>query len=555
MEDFYVEYDFEEEYQLRENLGRKLTRKINKKIDQLEQQISDSLNNIKVLKAKLSLLKTDEHYMKEKCSRFSHREVEELLKTMKLNPNKTLELSEEDRNSKEYLRYFSNIGEKRYNNLEEACQEFPSYYVCAICVSKRNVADKDSGRAITDIYFDELQMNDTDLIEDVYVINQEKSFNGNAQACLNWLRNNYEISLCYESCVYSTVALNVAGYCSYSNAFQVDYDKKMIFAVYSEDLTENEEEGYKIDIEKHITKESYIDDEEASDDDNSYLTMDENELAKSDRNILQLTSQWASAQSIIHTCGEAIRDNKIYVPENAINLLTPEKYNMWLSAKGINTSDYKLMNKIKKEDAERLSEIIREIEEKNKKIELKDFVVRRTSMKCMGMGHKVVDVVATVKIMDNSLNIYEIQIDAGYCESCNIFFIFDDVFQRIQRYGKILCKVITEIDYINGRHLALNDMMLAKESILKIYGYSVSEKDNMPEEARRKILLLLIEEGVLTKSDIISYLKFFISMHHKNSTRQKAVKKWEEDMNYVRKYGMIGDDVFGVKSIHRKIFK
>lgn len=53
-------------------------------------------------------------------------------------------------------------------------------------------------------------------------------------------------------------------------------------------------------------------------------------------------------------------------------------------------------------------------------------------------------------------------------------------------------------------------MKLAQESILKQYGYSVSKTEDLSDTVRQKILAVLIDNHIITKNDIISYLDFLL---------------------------------------------
>ena len=58
----------------------------------------------------------------------------------------------------------------------------------------------------------------------------------------------------------------------------------------------------------------------------------------------------------------------------------------------------------------------------------------------------------------------------------------------------------------NGKY----GMKLAQESILKQYGYSVSKTEDLSDTVRQKILAVLIDNHIITKNDIISYLDFLL---------------------------------------------
>ena len=79
-------------------------------------------------------------------------------------------------------------------------------------------------------------------------------------------------------------------------------------------------------------------------------------------------------------------------------------------------------------------------------------------------------------------------------------------------------------------------MKLAQESILMQHGYTVSQEEGLSPTRRQKILAVLIDNKILTKNDIISYLDFFISQKKSNHKFEKAISKWQNDREFVAEY-------------------
>lgn len=84
------------------------------------------------------------------------------------------------------------------------------------------------------------------------------------------------------------------------------------------------------------------------------------------------------------------------------------------------------------------------------------------------------------------------------------------------------------------------------------YGYSVSQSEDLSSTTRRKILSLLVDNDILTKSDIISYLDFFINQRKYQHKFEKAIEKWEDDREYIAEYKAGTYAEYGVKGIYRK---
>ena len=97
----------------------------------------------------------------------------------------------------------------------------------------------------------------------------------------------------------------------------------------------------------------------------------------------------------------------------------------------------------------------------------------------------------------------------------------------------------------------MNGQKLARESILMQYGYNVSKVEGLSNESRQKILAIIIDNKILSKTEIISYLDFFINQRLSLNNMKDAVAKWKEDRKFVENYK---NDVYGqvgVSAIYR----
>ena len=74
---------------------------------------------------------------------------------------------------------------------------------------------------------------------------------------------------------------------------------------------------------------------------------------------------------------------------------------------------------------------------------------------------------------------------------------------------------------------------LQTESVLKEFGYSVSEINDLGERYRRQLLIDIIDLGIITKRRTLSFLEFFIRTHPKNFNAQQ---KWISDRNWLMDY-------------------
>ena len=187
-----------------------------------------------------------------------------------------------------------------------------------------------------------------------------------------------------------------------------------------------------------------------------------------------------------------------------------------------------------------------------KEIQIKDFIVKRSTLGCSYKNHKIELIDALVNFRDRNGDVRQRIIPAGYCPQCKAYFIMENTFDGLKKYGVPLCKIIDEKMYQqiqNGQGLDL-----APQSILMQYGYNVSQKDDLSSTQRRGILKMLMDERICTKHQIISLLNYFIHMRERcdSNMYDLAISKWEADRDYVDNYGVGSHRKVGVGTIRRK---
>lgn len=185
----------------------------------------------------------------------------------------------------------------------------------------------------------------------------------------------------------------------------------------------------------------------------------------------------------------------------------------------------------------------------NCNIGLKDFLIRTNIFKCMHDKHKIDNVVAMINIDENGKK-KSIKVAAGYCSKCKIYFIMESTYQELKRKGIILCRITDEKTYYKGGFM--NGSHLAQQSILMQYGYNVSQVEGLSTVRRQKILAVMIDNNILSKSEIISYLDFFINQRAGRSNMELAISKWEADREFVEQYRIGEYTRYGVNAIHRR---
>lgn len=167
-------------------------------------------------------------------------------------------------------------------------------------------------------------------------------------------------------------------------------------------------------------------------------------------------------------------------------------------------------------------------------IGIKDFVVRRSVLRCIHGGHVTETIDAEINILDNRNEQKRQVILAGYCPVCRTYFIMDSIYQSLKKEGIILCRVYDEKSYKQAKNMGTAS--LAQESILMQYGYSVSQTEGLTAEKRQKILQILMAYDILSANEIISYLNFFMNQRKGQIKYEEARRKWAEDVEFVSHY-------------------
>lgn len=175
---------------------------------------------------------------------------------------------------------------------------------------------------------------------------------------------------------------------------------------------------------------------------------------------------------------------------------------------------------------------VRKNETEIRTIDFRSFVIRSDDYyECR--DHDIEAVKAIVYIFDGFKTV-EKEIPAFYCNECKVFYIKESTFELLKKYGRILCPIMTLDEYWEMKN-NLNRFGgdWARKSVLKMYGYSASEKDNLSDNTRRTILEYIIDSNVLSKQEVVDYLLFFIRFHQSS---KKAVAKWQSDIDYITGY-------------------
>lgn len=121
-----------------------------------------------------------------------------------------------------------------------------------------------------------------------------------------------------------------------------------------------------------------------------------------------------------------------------------------------------------------------------------------------------------------------------YCPSTGVYYFEKSVLEKQAKpFGKPLLQL--PIDYRETPSLE-GDKQLNEESVFFRYGYYVNKKADLSQEQRLMTLHYLIDKGIVTKAETISFLEWLIEKNRRFPNMDSAIHRWSEDLKSIRKY-------------------
>ena len=140
--------------------------------------------------------------------------------------------------------------------------------------------------------------------------------------------------------------------------------------------------------------------------------------------------------------------------------------------------------------------------------------------------HKTVNYSGNITICYKSGNKDKQIVPIVYCKNCNKYYILQADYDSL--YSKTKVPLVRFISDKKGFD------SLREESPLKLFGYNVSQKENLSSKERHNILKMIYKKGIMPKRIIVSYLYSFINSHT-NEIFITARERWQSDIDYVNK--------------------
>ena len=131
-------------------------------------------------------------------------------------------------------------------------------------------------------------------------------------------------------------------------------------------------------------------------------------------------------------------------------------------------------------------------------------------------GHEFEQFFGVIKIYENVTNsLREVVCHFYYCNRCECFFIDAYEFNQLYRIGIPICK------------------SLLGKKMPNYLGYNVNSVENVDIKERLITLCFVIENGLMTKQEVLDYIGSLIKRGKNNSKYSNAVRRWREDYKLI----------------------
>ncbi len=171
--------------------------------------------------------------------------------------------------------------------------------------------------------------------------------------------------------------------------------------------------------------------------------------------------------------------------------------------------------------------------------------VGKGTLSCKNHNHNITSITGILASLRGNM----IKINIYYCADCQMAFIDETGYKY---YCKLYGGLLGNIKFIRveqANTYTYNDW--AEESVLHMYGYTVSQTEGLRQEYRWNILGSLMDRNIMKKTEIINYLQFFIRHSQNRYNMRVACQKWQDDLAWVRKYNIDKQKRYIIRSVKK----
>lgn len=165
-------------------------------------------------------------------------------------------------------------------------------------------------------------------------------------------------------------------------------------------------------------------------------------------------------------------------------------------------------------------------------IEYTDVIMATYSMICHNHFIKPLRGIVQLLTKENIQIKYEIYV--GYCSECDLYYCFKDDYLEMYKHGTPLCVVYNE--ETNENKNKISTFQYKSQSVLNAMGYSVGMEADLSSVERQDIIATALHNKLFEIHDLISFLNWLIQTRKTQSKYNNAVKRWKEDLEFVKQY-------------------
>lgn len=167
-----------------------------------------------------------------------------------------------------------------------------------------------------------------------------------------------------------------------------------------------------------------------------------------------------------------------------------------------------------------------------RRIAVSEFLTRITIKNCFAANHDIEDIQAAVKVLRPNYTVTEEIVPALFCKTCNRYYLLESVYQELREKGILLCNVVEQGYWSSSKKREF--YITNQESLLHKMGYNVSANNNLTQSQRCAILKAALDNGLLTKAEILSHLDYLIRRSVGRENLSAAAEKWKQDREFIR---------------------
>ncbi len=163
---------------------------------------------------------------------------------------------------------------------------------------------------------------------------------------------------------------------------------------------------------------------------------------------------------------------------------------------------------------------------------------------CQRNNHNIISASASFLGWNNKT----IKLNVNYCRDCNKLFMSRIEYETYkEKYGIL----IGNLKFVDEDFNVPSTTSLAELSPLKLCGYNVNAASGYSGDERQYIISKILDEHIMSKSDVINYLTYFIGMNGKKTGNQNALRKWQTDLKFVQNYKIDDQEQYWVTEIKK----